>query len=35
MAALTLALGTGGVAAPTSPFNRRSIVQYAVVWLKQ
>jgi len=26
---------TGGVAAPTSPFNRRSIVQYAVVWLKQ
>jgi hypothetical protein len=26
---------TGGVPAPTSPFNRRSIVQYAVVWLKQ
>ena len=26
---------TGGVSAPMSPFNRRSIVQYAVVWLKQ
>ncbi len=26
---------TGGVPAPTSPFNRRSVVQYAVVWLKQ
>jgi hypothetical protein len=26
---------TGGVPAPTSPMNRRSIVQYAVVWLKQ
>ncbi len=26
---------TGGVPAPTSPNNRRSIVQYAVVWLKQ
>ena len=25
---------TGGVPAPTSPFSRRSIVQYAVVWLK-
>jgi hypothetical protein len=25
---------TGGVPAPTSPFNRRSVVQYAVVWLK-
>jgi len=26
---------TGGVPAPTSPMNRRSIVQYAVVWLKR
>jgi hypothetical protein len=25
---------TGGVPAPAGPFNRRSIVQYAVVWLK-
>jgi hypothetical protein len=25
----------GGVTTPTSPLNRRSIIQYAVIWLKQ